>query len=100
VRPRREEADADADADVDAAGGGASEEGLEGREWEREMGLEEEERRRRGPKERDGRLGRTPTLPRWWQVSGEAAVEDAMAAVSAGGEGVVGLGREGGGWWD
>ena len=38
-------------------------------------------------KEREGRWERAP---RWWQVSGEAAVEDAMAAAVAAGEVVVG----------
>jgi len=71
-----------------AAAGGGAKRGLEGREWEweREMGLEE---RRRREKERAGRRERGPALaPRWWQVSGEAAVEDAMAAAAAAARGV------------
>jgi hypothetical protein len=72
-----------APAEAEAATGGrrrrgvSEVRGLEGREWESEMGLEAEERRRR-EKEREGSRG-WRRWPRLWQVSGEAAVEAAMA---------------------
>jgi hypothetical protein len=109
------EAEADAETggrrrslrEVEATVGGGVKRGLEeleeGREWEREMGLEE---RRRRENEREGRRERGAGMaPRWWQVSGDAAVEDDAMAAAAAAAGEVdqwwwkwqGVGEEG--WW-